>query len=105
MTRFRRWSPALGCPGPGLARGSGSHTQLAGQPPAAVPPPMARDAGSFSPVVKRVLPAVVSIEVKARTGAKPDAPGVDDPGFGSGVLIDPSGVVLTNYHVVQDAAE
>jgi serine protease Do len=104
MTGFRRWSLAVICLGLGLAGGFVSHAQMAGQPPAAVPPPMPRDAGSFSPVVKRVLPAVISIEVKARTGGKPDAPG-DDSGFGSGVLIDPSGVVLTNYHVVQDATE
>jgi len=53
---------------------------------------------SYGPVVKRALPAVVCIEGQGKA-AKPkgDDP---DPGFGSGVLIDPAGVVLTNYHVV-----
>jgi serine protease Do len=60
-----------------------------------------------------VLPAVVSIEArtktkrpkKANTGQPMQRDNDDAPpvGFGSGFLVDPSGVVVTNYHVVEDA--
>src|SRR5262245_12755040 len=104
MTGFRRWPLAVACLGLGLAGGFVSHARLTGQPAAPLqPPPMPRELASFSPVVKRVLPAVVSIEAKGKAGAKADNPDAADPGFGSGVLIDPSGVVLTNNHVVEEA--
>jgi serine protease Do len=66
-------------------------------PPAPLP---GRDWQSFAPVVKRVLPGVVYIEGKGRT--KHIAGEDTDPGFGSGVLVDPSGLILTNNHVVVD---
>jgi serine protease Do len=77
---------------------------------------------SYRDIVKQAAPAVVSIEVK--TKAQPPANGkmlfngdVDDPetartqapktdttlSFGSGVIVDAKGVVLTNYHVVDGA--
>jgi len=76
-----------------------SFLPIHGQPPTIVPPANApaKDPFSFRDVVKKVLPAVVNIDVKL---VQKNA---DDPGFGSGVLIDASGVVLTNYHVVEGA--
>jgi S1-C subfamily serine protease len=59
-----------------------------------VEPAVDRPAGSVADVAARVLPAVVSIEV--RVG--------DQGGFGSGVVIDGAGFVLTNNHVVSPAA-
>ena len=53
--------------------------------------------------LKRVLPAVVSVEVQGK-GVRGASRFEDiDPGFGSGFLIDPSGVIVTNNHVVREA--
>jgi S1-C subfamily serine protease len=57
-------------------------------------PAIQRPAGSVAAVAARVLPAVVSLEF--RVG--------DQGGFGSGVVIDSHGYVLTNNHVVAPAA-
>ncbi|MHA6796559.1 S1C family serine protease [Pseudonocardia bannensis] len=54
-----------------------------------------RPPGSVADIAARVVPAVVSIEI--RVG--------DQGGTGSGVVIDPAGYVLTNNHVVAPAAE
>ncbi|MGH7480960.1 MAG: serine protease, partial [Longimicrobiales bacterium] len=61
---------------------------------AQVEPATDRPAGSVAAVAGRVLPAVVSLEF--RVG--------DHGGFGSGVVIDDQGYLLTNNHVVAPAA-
>ncbi|MHB0876105.1 MAG: S1C family serine protease [Anaerolineae bacterium] len=53
-------------------------------------------------VVDKVGPAVVSIKVKVRDEARR---GAVAQGSGSGFIIAPDGFVLTNNHVVQNAAE
>src|SRR5215467_946245 len=74
---------------------------------------------SYAPVVKRVAPAVVNVYA-ARTVANRN-PLFDDPLFrrffggsdgpqvqrslGSGVIVDPSGLVVTNHHVIEGADE
>ncbi len=77
---------------------------------------------SFAPVVKKVLPAVVNVYA-SRVETMPRNPFFDDPIFrrffggdggedsrvskslGSGVIVDPSGLVVTNYHVIKGMTE
>lgn len=61
---------------------------------ATVAPAITREPGSVADVASRVLPSVVSLEV--RTG--------DTGETGSGVVIDGAGYILTNNHVISTAA-
>ncbi len=74
---------------------------------------------SYAPLVKRVAPAVVN--VYAARVVENRNPFMNDPLFrqffgalpreqvlrslGSGVIIDPAGLVVTNYHVIEGASE
>ena len=80
---------------------------------------------SFSPIVKRVAPAVVNVYASRVVQQRASSPFMDDPFFrrffggetnkvprkrvqqslGSGVIVDPSGIVVTNYHVIANADE
>ena len=75
---------------------------------------------SFAPVVKKIAPAVVNVYAE-RVVAEQPSPFMNDPFFqrffgdrfslgiprerverslGSGVIVDPKGVIVTNYHVI-----
>jgi S1-C subfamily serine protease len=55
----------------------------------------------LSEIVEAALPSVVNVRVKSF-----DVTGFDSGGgSGSGVIIDEKGIVLTNFHVVEGAAE
>lgn len=70
---------------------------------------------SFAPLVEAVQPAVVTIEITAKRDTSEIPPqmleilGIDPDdaphpsGEGSGFIIDPSGLMLTNHHVIANA--
>ncbi|MSU91621.1 PDZ domain-containing protein [Rhodobacteraceae bacterium 2CG4] len=96
-------------------------TLVAGALPAQeVPQSRAEIALSFSPVAKQAIPAVVNIYA-TRVVQQRASPFAGDPFFerffqpraaprlqnslGSGVIVDPSGIVVSNHHVVGSATE
>ena len=66
---------------------------------------------AFKEASNKILPAVVKIKTTTSSDRKVLINGLfpmrlpDQQGLGSGVIIDPSGVVMTNNHVVENADE
>lgn len=106
---------------PTLVSGSAEAQRIAPMP---VQPPNGAPS-SFAPLIKRVSPAVVSINVRQKSGSRensrfdgmPQTPdeffrrfGEDGPrrpqtALGTGFFIRPEGIIVTNHHVVEDADE
>ena len=95
----------------GLSGGVPTSTFAASLAPPAGSPAQMRLDGSFAKLAESVKPAVVNVNTdRKRTGrsAGGEVPGRSERaprGLGSGVIIDPSGVALTNAHVVGGASE
>jgi Do/DeqQ family serine protease len=90
-----------------------------------VPQSQAQIELSFSPVVKKAAPAVVNIYASRMVKQRQVSPLFNDPFFqrffgdafpfqqrerqqnalGSGVIVDPEGIVVTNHHVIAGADE
>jgi Do/DeqQ family serine protease len=114
---FCAFAPRL-CPAPALAQ-----AQIA-TPPAdrIVPPSRGEVVLSFAPIVKKATPAVVNV-FASRVEQRPVNPFFDDPIFrrffgegggprgptaqslGSGVIVDASGIVVTNNHVIENMTD
>jgi Do/DeqQ family serine protease len=98
------------------AAASGLDGPLCAEPFRQTPASKAEVALSFAPVVKKAAPAVVNVYAQ-RIERQPRNPIFDDPVFqrffgqqpgnqtaqslGSGVIVDASGLVVTNHHVIE----
>src|SRR5215467_10196445 len=89
-----------------------------------VPSSRAESAFSFAPVVKKVAPAIVNIYSRRVVQGRAISPLFNDPFFqqffgndfnfgvpqervqsslGSGVILEPDGLIVTNHHVIKNA--
>jgi Do/DeqQ family serine protease len=91
--------------------------------PRLVPESRAQIQLSYAPIVKRVAPAVVNVYASRVVASRPISPFFNDPFFqrffgdqgrpsrriqqslGSGVIVDPAGIIVTNNHVIAGADE
>ena len=94
----------------GVSGGLPARTLAASLAAPGVPAQLRLD-GSFAKLAEAVKPAVVNVNTDrhgpggSSTGDVPGRPERAPRGLGSGVIIDPSGVALTNAHVVGAASE
>jgi serine protease Do len=108
MIRGSRSTLVVGCLAVGLTGGiflNSAIRPVQAEPQAVPPAPQALT--SYRTIVKEVVPAVVSVEPRAKVRRpmrlRDDREKSVELGLGSGVIVDPKGVILTNYHVVEGA--
>jgi serine protease Do len=94
----------IGCAGPSTSTSSGKLWRESAD--ASAPPELARVNGLLADLAERLQPALVHVRVQ-RT-LKEEAPRAEpnEPrrGTGSGFVIDPNGLIVTNAHVIEGAA-
>ncbi len=97
---------ASGCSAPSTASGPRPWRESAETP---VPPELARLNDLLADLAERLQPGLVYVRVQRATPLR-DEPVRDEPGeprrsTGSGFVIDPSGLIVTNAHVVESAGQ
>ena len=95
-----------GCSGPSTGAGPKPWRESADT---RVPPELARINDLLADLAERLQPGLVYVRVQRATPPR-DEPARDEPGeprrsTGSGFVIDPSGLIVTNAHVVESAGQ
>ena len=98
--------PTSGCSGPSTTAGARPWRESANAP---VPPELGRINDLLADLAERLQPGLVYVRVQRATPPR-DEPARDEPGeprrsTGSGFVIDPSGLIVTNAHVVESAGQ
>jgi serine protease Do len=98
---------ASGCAGPSTAAGPQPWRE---SPDTAAPPELGRVNDLLADLAERLRPGLVYVRVQRATAAAKDEPVREEPGeprraTGSGFIIDPSGLIVTNAHVVDKVGQ
>ena len=96
----------VGCAGLTTASNTAEQTKLWRETPTAAPPELLRFNELLADLADRLKPALVHVRVR-RGGAAPkddgDSPAEPRRSTGSGFVIEPTGTIVTNAHVVEQA--
>jgi serine protease Do len=101
--------PVLGCAGPAIAADPGGLSFTWPESPTAItaPPELARFNDRLADLADKLKPALVHVRVRRPAVAKEkddsDTPGEPRRSSGSGFVIAPDGLIVTNAHVVENA--
>jgi serine protease Do len=92
-----------GCSGPSVAAGPKPWRESSDVD---VPPELGRVATQLADLAERLKPGLVYVQVQRAAAAPRDEPTREEPGeprrsTGSGFIIDPSGLIVTNAHVIE----